>query len=66
MIAWFELDLAAYIVSEQLTIVISCIMQSPTTVDPPLPPVKRKYTKKDKQEKQIKKTQMGNRFCLEH
>ena len=33
----------AYIVSEQLVIFISCIMQSPVEA----PPVKRKYTKKD-------------------
>jgi len=37
----------AYIVSEQLAIFISCIMQSPITVEAP-PPVKRKYVKKEK------------------
>ena len=36
----------AYIVSKQPAIFISCIMQSPTTVE--APPVKRKYVKKDK------------------
>ena len=43
----------AYIVSEQLVIFISCIMQSPTTDE--APPVKRKYTKKDPSKDKKKK-----------